>query len=143
MWLWDAVASAGKQSAPHPRLITTPTPQHSIFTGRMLFLAPNQQHQGTEGNDKSGNIVYLMSVLMAVISRAGPTGERSYPTSTCISSSSSSWWWSRWRWNVWQHLDDVQTVYRPGKGLDRKHQEPGQLFGLTTFSGKLGNVGGI
>jgi len=27
--------------------ITTPTPHHSIFTGRMLFLTPNQQCQST------------------------------------------------------------------------------------------------
>jgi len=39
-----------KQSAPHySRQTTTPTPHHSIFTGRMLFLAPNQQCQSTEG----------------------------------------------------------------------------------------------
>jgi len=38
-----------KQSAPCCRLITTPTPHHSIFAGRMLFLAPNQQRQNTEG----------------------------------------------------------------------------------------------
>jgi len=36
-----------KQSAPHSRQITTPTPHHSIFIGRMIF--PNQQHQTTEG----------------------------------------------------------------------------------------------
>ena len=29
--------------------ITRPTPRHSIFTGRMLFLMPNQQCQSTEG----------------------------------------------------------------------------------------------
>jgi len=29
---------------------TTPTPHHSIFTGRVLFLTPNQQCQSTEGN---------------------------------------------------------------------------------------------
>jgi len=29
-----------KQSAPHSRQITTPTPHHSIFTGWMLFLTP-------------------------------------------------------------------------------------------------------
>jgi len=39
-----------KQSAPHSRQITTPTPHHSIFTGRVLFLTPNQQCQSTEGN---------------------------------------------------------------------------------------------
>jgi len=27
-------------------------PHHSIFTGRMLFLMSNQQHQITEGNDQ-------------------------------------------------------------------------------------------
>ena len=31
------------------RQITTPTPHHSIFTGPMLFLTPNQQCQITEG----------------------------------------------------------------------------------------------
>ena len=38
-----------KQSAPRSRQITTPTPHHSIFTGRMLFLMPNEQCQSTEG----------------------------------------------------------------------------------------------
>ena len=31
-----------------PRQITTPTPNHTIFTGRMLFLASNQRLQSTE-----------------------------------------------------------------------------------------------
>jgi len=43
-----------KQSAPHSRQITTPTPHHSIFTGRMLFLTPNQQCQSTEGISTEG-----------------------------------------------------------------------------------------
>jgi len=38
-----------KLSAPHYRQITTPTPHHSIFTCRMLFLMPNQQCQSTRG----------------------------------------------------------------------------------------------
>ena len=38
-----------KQSAPRSRQITTPTPHHSIFTGQMLFLMPNQQCQSIEG----------------------------------------------------------------------------------------------
>ena len=33
-----------KQSAPCSRQIFTPTPNHSIFTGRMLFLTPSQQY---------------------------------------------------------------------------------------------------
>jgi len=47
-----AVASAGPYASNlhlAADLITTPTPHHSIFTGRMLFLAPNQQRQNTEG----------------------------------------------------------------------------------------------
>ena len=42
-----------KQSAPHSRQITSPTPCHSIFTGRMLFLMPNQQCQSTEGSNNN------------------------------------------------------------------------------------------
>ena len=38
-----------KQSVPRSRQITTPTPHRSVFTGRMLFLTPNQQRQSTEG----------------------------------------------------------------------------------------------
>jgi len=38
-----------KQSAPHSIWITTSTPHHSIFTGWMLFLTPNQLCQSTEG----------------------------------------------------------------------------------------------
>jgi len=45
----DAVASA-EQYAPRSRQITTPAPHHSIFTGQILFLSPNQQCQSTEGN---------------------------------------------------------------------------------------------
>ena len=37
------------KSAPHSRQITTPAPHHSVFTGRMPFLPPNQQRQSTEG----------------------------------------------------------------------------------------------
>jgi len=39
-----------KQSAPRSRQITAPTPHHSIFTGRMLFLTPNEQCRSSEGS---------------------------------------------------------------------------------------------
>ena len=37
------------KSAPRSRQTTTPAPHCSVFTGRMPFLPPNQQHQSTEG----------------------------------------------------------------------------------------------
>jgi len=44
------VASAGPvKQAPRFRQITMPAPYHSVFTGRMPFLPPNQQRQSTEG----------------------------------------------------------------------------------------------
>ena len=46
MGFWDAVASAGPYAN---NLHLAPAPQHSIFTGRMLFLTPSQQCQSTEG----------------------------------------------------------------------------------------------
>jgi len=38
------------KSAPSSRQTTTPAPHHSVFTGRMPFLSPNQQRQSTERN---------------------------------------------------------------------------------------------
>jgi len=37
------------KSAPRSRQITVPAPYHSVFTGRMPFLPPNEQCQSTEG----------------------------------------------------------------------------------------------
>jgi len=35
---------------------TTPTSHHSVFTGRMPFLPPNQQRQSTEGEQSTNSI---------------------------------------------------------------------------------------
>jgi len=48
-----------KQSALRSRQITTPTPHHSIFTGWMLFLTPNQQCQSTEGQGTEGHAMCI------------------------------------------------------------------------------------
>ena len=40
------------KSASLSRQITMPAPHHSVFTGRMPFLPPNQQRQSTEGITK-------------------------------------------------------------------------------------------
>jgi len=37
------------------RQTTTPAPNHSVFTGRMLFLTPNQQCQSTGGNSSDSD----------------------------------------------------------------------------------------
>jgi len=37
------------KSAPRSRQTATPVPHHSVFTGRMPFLPPNQQRQSAEG----------------------------------------------------------------------------------------------
>jgi len=39
------------KSAPRSRQITTPAPHNIVFTGRMPFLPPDQQHQSTEGTE--------------------------------------------------------------------------------------------
>jgi len=45
-WQWHQLGIC--KSAPCSRQITTPAPHHSVFTGRMPFLPPNQQRQSTE-----------------------------------------------------------------------------------------------
>jgi len=47
-WQWHQLGHM--QSAHRSRQITTPAPHHSVFTGRMPFLPPNQQRQSTEGS---------------------------------------------------------------------------------------------
>ena len=37
------------KSAPRSRQTTMPAPHHSVFTGLMAFMTPNQQHQSIEG----------------------------------------------------------------------------------------------
>jgi len=41
-----------KSFAPRPRQTTMSVPHHSVFTGQMPFLPPNQQCQRTEGTTK-------------------------------------------------------------------------------------------
>jgi len=47
---WVAVASAGPYACLHlaPDRLSMPAPHHSVFTGRMPFLPPNQQRKSTE-----------------------------------------------------------------------------------------------
>jgi len=54
-----AVASAGPYTNLHLDPDTQPhhQPTHSVFTGQMPFLLPNQQRQSTEGKDE-GNRVF-------------------------------------------------------------------------------------
>ena len=46
------------QSAPRSRQITTPTPHHSIFTGQVLFLTPNQQCQSSDNTNRVSTAPY-------------------------------------------------------------------------------------
>jgi len=55
MGFWDAVASAGPYANNLHLTLDSKPHQHVIiqfFTGRVLFLMPNQQYQSTEGNSK-------------------------------------------------------------------------------------------
>jgi len=45
----SGISWAACKSAPRSRQTTIPAPHHSVFTGWMPFLMPNQQRQSTEG----------------------------------------------------------------------------------------------
>jgi len=53
------------KSAPRSRQITTPAPHHSVFTGRMPFLRPNQQRQSTEGTIKATKSGWVQVAVLA------------------------------------------------------------------------------
>ena len=48
------------KSAPRSRQMTMPAPHHSVFTGRMPFLPPNQQHQSTESNSFKRHLGHII-----------------------------------------------------------------------------------
>jgi len=56
-----------KQSALHSRQIIAPTPHHSIFTGRMLFLTLSRQCQSTEGSSCYTIIVIVVFSKVAEV----------------------------------------------------------------------------
>jgi len=55
------------KSAPRPRHVTTPASHHSVFTGLMPFLPPNEQHQSTEGRLWETFFVICSSGLICVV----------------------------------------------------------------------------
>jgi len=60
-----------KQPAPCSRQIPAPTPHHLIFTGRILFLMPNQQCQST-------TIPKGRPTILVTFARPGTTPEKCY-----------------------------------------------------------------
>ena len=48
------------KSAPCSRQTTMPAPHHSVFTGRMPFLPPNQQRQSFEGKNTQRSKIYTV-----------------------------------------------------------------------------------
>ena len=48
-WQWHQLGHMQLKVCTSLQQITTPAPHHSVFTGRMTFLPPNQQRQSTEG----------------------------------------------------------------------------------------------
>jgi len=59
----SGISWAIRKSASRSRQITTPAPHHSVFTGRMPFLLPNQQCQITEGTGGGNGIQIKISVM--------------------------------------------------------------------------------
>ena len=66
------------KSAPRSRQITTPASHHSVFTGRMPFLPPNQQRRITEGKVGSTLDKYLSKT-----SKISVSAEKNYVATLC------------------------------------------------------------
>ena len=80
------MASAGTyaNNPPRSRQTTTPTPHHSIFTGWMLYVMPNQQCQSIEGI-KYGKykLTNILSFHGAVCIAMKTTGDTDKKTRAC------------------------------------------------------------
>jgi len=81
-----------KPFAPHSRQITTPVPHHSVFTGQMPFLLPNQQHQSNEGT-----VSCVRSTKMLITNRQhlgkGDHPSKQWGKITTLLLHGVMWWW--------------------------------------------------
>jgi len=76
-WQWHQLGHmqvcTSLQKDNRSRQTTMPAPHHSVFTGRMPFLPPNQQRESTEGNkqDKLYFIIfiYIYHILTLILSQ--------------------------------------------------------------------------
>jgi len=59
-WQWHQLDHSSRQ-------ITMPAPYHSVFTGRMSFLPPNQQRQSTEGKAILAKVQLLAMSSVAML----------------------------------------------------------------------------
>ena len=76
-------------SAPRSRQITTPAPHHSVFTGRMPFLLPNEQRQSSIGIPQlpqaSGNYSCIVVCVSVCWSRLNLISHSNYAVFRIIS----------------------------------------------------------
>jgi len=62
-WQWHRPDHMQSNPALHPKQVTMPTPHHSISTGQIPFVSPNQQCKSTEYNSSEGNDITNKSRL--------------------------------------------------------------------------------
>jgi len=82
---WSTDNGVEVESADHMQVICTSlqidnhasTKSHHTFTGRMLFLLPNQQHQGTEGTTTKSVKLYPPPFNDHFLSKPGLDGDHS------------------------------------------------------------------
>ena len=97
--------TTSKQSAPCTRRITTLTPHHSIFTGRMPFLTPNQQCQSTEGTASAKKLDWIITIERSS-SLSRTKSKECHIHEECSEGYSSPFlmpWACRWinHWSLW------------------------------------------
>jgi len=85
----NGISWAVCKSASRCRQITMPAPHQSVFTGRMPFLTPSQQHQSTEGRLKLWSEMELSSCVLFFL------------YSLCINV------WHAYRWFFWLQMSWV------------------------------------
>jgi len=93
------------KSAHWPRYITMPASHHSVFTGHMPFLPPNQQRQSTEGNSpttsgRGNKYIYKEWHWLALLIWQQER-HKSVLIFLQIPSSSGTW---LWKWHAWVRL---------------------------------------
>ena len=97
------------KSAPRSRLITTQAPHHSVFTGRMPFLPPNQQRQSTDSRRLTATESNTLQTSQAIECKLS-TVSRNASWHVLIFYIRRLWDCSQIRWDIKNYWRNIKTT---------------------------------
>ena len=114
----SGISWAMYKSAPCSRQMTTSAPHHSVFTGRMPFLPPNQQRQSTGGAELCTEMTCRVKCKQAANRYKPDLNYKLWVKLSCASRCLGFLFTVLWRQNTVYHEDGYLPLTKPLVSLE-------------------------